>query len=166
VKTAFPLNLQGLWANQVQTPWNGDYHLNINVQMNYWPAEVCNLSELHKPLIDFTQSLVPSGEATAKTFYGAEGWVAHMMSNPWRFTAPGEHASWGATNTGGAWLCAHLWEHWAFTQDENYLRSIYPTLVGAAQFFLSSMIEEPSHGWLVTAPSSSPEKCLLPGWGQ
>ncbi|HHU97952.1 MAG: glycoside hydrolase family 95 protein [Bacteroidota bacterium] len=159
-ENSLPLNLQGLWANQVQTPWNGDYHLNINVQMNYWPAEVCNLSELHKPLIDFTQSLVPSGEATAKTFYGAEGWVAHMMSNPWRFTAPGEHASWGATNTGGAWLCAHLWEHWAFTQDENYLRSIYPTLVGAAQFFLSSMIEEPSHGWLVTAPSSSPENAF------
>ena len=83
-----------------------------------------------------------------------------MMSNPWRFTAPGEHASWGATNTGGAWLCAHLWEHWAFTRDENYLRSIYPTLVGAARFFLSSMIEEPSHGWLVTAPSSSPENAF------
>jgi alpha-L-fucosidase 2 len=159
-ENSLPLNLQGLWANQVQTPWNGDYHLNINVQMNYWPAEVCNLSELHKPLIDFTRSLVPSGEATAKTFYGAEGWLAHMMSNPWRYTAPGEHASWGATNTGGAWLCAHLWEHWAFTRDENYLRSIYPTLVGAARFFLSSMIEEPSHGWLVTAPSSSPENAF------
>ena len=163
-ENSLPLNLQGLWANQVQTPWNGDYHLNINVQMNYWPAEVCNLSELHKPLIDFTQSLVPSGEATAKTFYGADGWLAHMMSNPWRYSAPGEHASWGATNTGGAWLCAHLWEHWAFTRDENYLRFIYPTLVGAAQFFLSSMIEEPSHGWLVTAPSSSPENAFyLPG---
>ncbi|MGI6572533.1 MAG: glycosyl hydrolase family 95 catalytic domain-containing protein [Fermentimonas sp.] len=159
-ENSLPLNLQGLWANGVQTPWNGDYHLNINVQMNYWPAEVCNLSELHKPLIDFTQSLVPSGEATAKTFYGANGWLAHMMSNPWRFTAPGQHASWGATNTGGAWLCAHLWEHWAFTRDENYLRSIYPTLVGAAQFFLSAMIEEPSHGWLVTAPSSSPENAF------
>ncbi len=159
-ENSLPLNLQGLWANQVQTPWNGDYHLNINVQMNYWPAEVCNLSELHKPLIDFTRSIVPSGEATAKTFYGADGWLAHMMSNPWRYTAPGEHASWGATNTGGAWLCAHLWEHWAFTRDEAYLRSIYPTLVGAARFFLSSMIEEPSHGWLVTAPSSSPENAF------
>ncbi|HBF96084.1 MAG TPA: glycoside hydrolase, partial [Porphyromonadaceae bacterium] len=101
-ENSLPLNLQGLWANQVQTPWNGDYHLNINVQMNYWPVEVCNLSELHKPLIDFTQSIVPSGEATAQTFYGANGWLAHMMSNPWKFTAPGEHASWGATNTGGA----------------------------------------------------------------
>jgi alpha-L-fucosidase 2 len=163
-ENSMPLNLQGLWANQVQTPWNGDYHLNINLQMNYWPAEVCNLAELHKPLIDFTQSLVPSGEATAATFYGAEGWVAHMMTNPWRFTAPGEHASWGATNTGGAWLCEHLWEHYAFTQDKAYLESIYPTLTGAARFFLSSMIREPNNGWLVTAPSSSPENAFyLPG---
>lgn len=163
-ENSLPLNLQGLWANQVQTPWNGDYHLNINVQMNYWPVEVCNLSELHKPLIDFTQSIVPSGEATAQTFYGANGWLAHMMSNPWKFTAPGEHASWGATNTGGAWLCEHLWEHYAFTQDKEYLRTVYPTLAGAAQFFLSSMISEPRNGWLVTAPSSSPENAFyMPG---
>lgn len=160
-ENSLPLNLQGLWANTVQTPWNGDYHLNINVQMNYWPVEVCNLSELHRPLVKFTQSLVPSGEATARTFYGADGWVAHMMSNPWKFTAPGEHASWGATNTGGAWLCAHLWEHYAFSQDKEYLRSIYPTLKGAADFFLTGMIEEPSHGWLVTAPSSSPENAFF-----
>ncbi|MDX9775977.1 MAG: glycoside hydrolase family 95 protein, partial [Petrimonas sp.] len=163
-ENSLPLNLQGLWANQVQTPWNGDYHLNINVQMNYWPVEVCNLSELHKPLIDFTQSIVPSGEATAQTFYRANGWLAHMMSNPWKFTAPGEHASWGATNTGGAWLCEHLWEHYAFTQDKEYLRTVYPTLAGAAQFFLSSMISEPRNGWLVTAPSSSPENAFyMPG---
>lgn len=161
---SLPLNLQGLWANQIQTPWNGDYHLNINLQMNYWPAEVCNLSELHQPLIDFTKSLIPSGEISAKNFYGAQGWVTHMMSNPWKFTAPGEHASWGATNTGGAWLCAHLWEHYKFTQDKNYLKTIYPILTGAADFFLSSMIAEPKHGWLVTAPSSSPENAFyLPG---
>ncbi len=83
--------------------------------------------------------------------------MAHVISNPWLFTAPGEHASWGATNTGGAWLCQHLWEHYAFTQDKEYLKNIYPTLEGAAQFFLSSMIKEPKNGWLVTAPSSSPE---------
>lgn len=159
-----PLNLQGLWANEVQTPWNGDYHLNINVQMNYWPAEVCNLSEYHRALSDFTSALVPSGEETAKTFYGAEGWVAHMMSNPWEFTAPGEHASWGSTNTGGAWLCQHLWEHYDFTQDKEYLQSVYPVLAGAAKFFLSSMIREPKQGWLVTAPSSSPENAFyMPG---
>ena len=156
-ESTMPLNLQGLWANTVQTPWNGDYHLNINVQMNYWLAEVCNLSELHEPLIDFTKSLVPSGIAIAKTFYDAEGWVAHVITNPWLFTAPAEHASWGATNTGGAWLCEHLWEHYAFTQNENYLQSIYPTLASASQFFLTNMIAEPKNGWLVTAPSSSPE---------
>lgn len=159
-ENSLPLNLQGLWANTVQTPWNGDYHLNINVQMNYWLTEVCNLSELHKPLIDFTQSLVPSGKATAKTFYNADGWVAHVITNPWFFTAPAEHASWGATNTGGAWLCEHLWEHYAFTLDKQYLRSVYPTLKEAADFFLTNMIEESSHGWLVTAPSSSPENAF------
>lgn len=157
---SMPLNLQGLWANSVQTPWNGDYHLNINVQMNYWPAEVCNLSELQKPLIDFTQSLVPSGEATARTFYNADGWVAHVITNPWHFTAPAEHASWGATNTGGAWLCEHLWEHYSFTRDKDYLKTVYPTLLGAAKFFLTNMIAEPKHGWLVTAPSSSPENAF------
>ena len=163
-ENTLPLNLQGLWANAVQTPWNGDYHLNINVQMNYWPAEVCNLSELHKPLIEFTNSLVPSGTETAKTYYGAEGWMAHMMSNPWLFTAPGEHASWGSTITGGAWLCEHLWDHYAFTQDKDYLASVYPTLKGAADFFITSMITEPENGWLVTAPSSSPENAFfMPG---
>lgn len=166
-ENSLPLNLQGLWANTLQTPWNGDYHLNINVQMNYWPAEVCNLPELHKPLIAFTNSLVPSGTATAKAYYGAEGWTAHMMSNPWKFTAPGEHASWGATVTGGAWLCEHLWEHFAFSQDTAYLASVYPTLKGAADFFLSTLIEEPENGWLVTAPSSSPENGFRePGTGQ
>lgn len=154
---SMPLNLQGLWANKLQTPWNGDYHLNINVQMNYWPAEVCNLSELHKPLLDFTKSLVSSGTQTAKVFYGAKGWVAHVISNPWQFTAPGEHASWGATNTGGAWLCAHLWQHYEFTQDKTYLATVFPTMKKAAQFFLSILIKEPQNGWLVTAPSSSPE---------
>lgn len=163
-ENSMPLNLQGLWANTVQTPWNGDYHLNINVQMNYWPVEVCNLSELHQPLIDFTQSLVPSGTATAKTFYNADGWVAHVITNPWLFTTPAEHASWGATNTGGAWLCEHLWEHYAFTQDKDYLLSVYPTLASASQFFLTNMIAEPKNGWLVTAPSSSPENGFyLPG---
>ncbi len=163
-ENSLPLNLQGLWANGVQTPWNGDYHLNINVQMNYWPAEVCNLPELHKPLIEFTKGLVSSGEKSAKAFYDSDGWVAHMMSNPWEYTAPGEHASWGATNTGGAWLCEHLWEHYAFSQDKDYLESVYPVLTGAARFFLNSMIPEPKNGWLVTAPSSSPENSFyLPG---
>ena len=152
-----PPNLQGLWANTIQTPWNGDYHLNINVQMNHWLAEVCNLSELHKPLIEFTKSIVESGEKTAEGFYGADGWTAHSICNLWGFTSPGEHPSWGATNTGGAWLCQHLYQHYLYTKDVDYLREIYPTLKGAAQFFKSVMIEEKEHSWLVTAPTSSPE---------
>ena len=159
-----PPNLQGLWANTVQTPWNGDYHLNINVQMNHWPAEVTNLSELHQPLIRLTGSLVEPGKETAKAFYNAKGWVAHMMTNIWGFTAPGEHPSWGATNTGGAWLCAHLWEHYDFTRDRQYLQRVYPTMKGAAEFFLSTLVKEPKHGWLVTAPTTSPENTFyMPG---
>ena len=152
-----PPNLQGLWANTIQTPWNGDYHLNINVQMNHWLAEVCNLSELHKPLIEFTKGIVESGEETAQGFYGADGWTAHSICNLWGFTAPGEHPSWGATNTGGAWLCQHLYQHYLFTKDIDYLKEIYPVMKGAAKFFNSVMIEENEHSWLVTAPTSSPE---------
>ncbi len=159
-----PPNLQGLWARTVQTPWNGDYHLNINVQMNHWPAEVTNLAELHRPLIEFTKSLVEPGTRTARIFYNAEGWVAHMMTNVWGFTAPGEHPSWGATNTGGAWLCAHLWEHYDYSRDTAYLREVYPVLKGASRFFLDMLVPEPGEGWLVTAPTTSPENAfLMPG---
>lgn len=158
-KGSLPPNLQGLWANTYQTPWNGDYHTNINVQMNHWIAEQGNLSELHLPLTELVLRMIPSGEKTAKDFYGpdAEGWVQHMMTNVWNFTAPGEHPSWGATNTGGAWLCAHLWEHYAYTKDIGYLERVYPALVGASRFFLSTMIEDPKTGYLMTAPTSSPE---------
>ncbi len=152
-----PPNLQGLWANTIQTPWNGDYHLNINVEMNHWPCEVCNLSELHLPLIHFAKGLMPSGRKTAQSFYGARGWTAHVVCNPWGFTAPGEHPSWGATNTGGAWLALHALQHYQFTQDTAFLREAYPLMKEASQFFLDAMIEEPEHGWLVTAPTTSPE---------
>jgi len=160
-----PPNLQGLWADTTSTPWNGDYHLNINIQMNYWLMEPGNLADLYQPLLALTSNMTTSGKASAKAFYGddAKGWVAHMMTNVWNYTAPGEHPSWGATNTGGAWLCAHLWDHYQFLGDNktedgrSYLKEIYPILKGASEFFLSTMIEEPIHGWLVTAPSSSPE---------
>ncbi|MDO5016826.1 MAG: glycoside hydrolase family 95 protein [Porphyromonas sp.] len=159
-----PLNLQGMWAVGTQTPWNGDFHLNINVQMNYWPAEVAGLGDHVLPLVRLAQSLVESGTKTARTYYDADGWVAHMMTNPWSFTAPGEDASWGATNTGGAWLMQHVWDHFAFTRDTAFLRDNYPMIEGAAKFFMSSLIEEPTHGWLVTAPTSSPENGFyLPG---
>ena len=155
-----PPNLQGLWANTIQTPWNGDYHLNINVEMNHWPCEVCNLSELHLPLIRFAEGLMPSGQQTARDFYGARGWTAHVVCNPWGFTAPGEHPSWGATNTGGAWLALHAWQHYAFTRDTAFLHEAYPLMKEAALFFLDAMIEEPEHGWLVTAPTTSPENAF------
>jgi len=159
-----PPNLQGLWANTIHTPWNGDYHLNINVQMNHWLAEPANLSDLHLPLLRLTSSLVEPGRETAKAFYKADGWVAHMMTNIWGFTAPGEHPSWGATNTGGAWLCAHLWEHYDFTRDRTYLQRVYPTLKGASEFFMSTLVTEPKHRWLVTAPTTSPENSFyMPG---
>ena len=159
---SLPPNLQGLWANTRHTPWNGDYHTNINVQMNHWIAEPGNLSELHLPLTELVMNMIPGGEKTAKDFYGpdAQGWVQHMMTNVWNYTAPGEHPSWGATNTGGAWLCAHLWEHYLYSNDNEYLTKIYPAMEGASRFFLSTMIREPEHGYLVTAPSSSPENAF------
>ena len=154
---SLPPNLQGLWANQIHTPWNGDYHLNINLQMNLWPAEVGNLSELQLPLVDYVKSLVKPGENTAKVYYNSRGWVVHMISNVWGFTSPSEDPSWGATNTSGAWLCQHLWEHYEFSMDKDYLASVYPVLKGAAEFFSDMLVEDPRNGYLVTAPTTSPE---------
>ncbi len=152
-----PANLQGIWAEEIQTPWNGDWHLDINVQMNYWPAEVCNLSELHEPMHKLIASLVEPGRKTARAYYNARGWVAHVITNPWGFTSPGERASWGATVSGSAWLCQHLWEHYAFTLDRDFLRWAYPILKESCLFYLDNLIEEPRHKWLVTGPSNSPE---------
>ncbi|MBI5086517.1 MAG: glycoside hydrolase family 95 protein, partial [Acidobacteria bacterium] len=152
-----PANLQGLWAEELQTPWNADYHLNVNIQMNYWPAESGNLGDLHLPLFALIESLVEPGSKTARAYYNARGWVAHVITNVWGFTAPGEAASWGSTTTGSAWLCQHLWDHWLFTQDRAFLASFYPVLKGSARFYADMLIEEPSHKWLVTAPANSPE---------
>ena len=152
-----PANLQGVWAEEYQAPWNGDYHLNINLQMNYWPAEVTNLSDCHKPLVEFTKQLVKPGEKTAKAYYNADGWVAHVVANPWKFTAPGEGADWGSTLSGGAWLCEHLWQHYLYNPNKEVLKQIYPVLKGASQFYKYILIEDPKTKWLVTAPSNSPE---------
>jgi alpha-L-fucosidase 2 len=157
----FPPNLQGIWADGVQTPWNGDWHLNVNVQMNFWPAEVCNLSELHEPMFALIASLQEPGARTAKKYYNARGWVAHVLANPWGFTSPGEGASWGATTTGSAWLCQHLWDHFLFTDDKEFLARVYPEMKGSALFYLDMLIEEPSHHWLVTAPGNSPENAFV-----
>jgi alpha-L-fucosidase 2 len=155
-----PANLQGIWAEEIQTPWNGDWHLDINIQMNYWPAEVCGLGDCHIPMLRLIEALQQPGRKTAKAYYNAEGWVAHVITNAWGFTAPGERASWGSTVSGSAWLCEHLWEHYAFIQDEEYLRWAYPIMKGSAQFYLDMLITEPAHGWLVTAPSNSPENAF------
>jgi alpha-L-fucosidase 2 len=156
-----PPNLQGLWANQIHTPWNGDYHLDINIQMNQWPVEAANLSELNLPLADLVAGMIPEGEKTAKAYYNADGWVAHVITNIWGFTEPGESASWGVCKVGGGWLCDNLWQHYAFTGDLAYLQKIYPILKGSAEFYNSMLIEDPDNGWLVTAPSSSPENSFL-----
>jgi alpha-L-fucosidase 2 len=156
-----PANLQGLWAEEYLTPWNGDYHLNINLQMNYWPADVTGLSSLSTPLFRLIEQMVPNGEKTAKAYYNAPGWVAHVITNPWHFTSPGEGARWGSTLSGGAWLCRHIWEHYNYTHDKDFLRKYYPILKGAAQFLESILIEEPEHHYLVTAPSNSPENSYI-----
>ncbi len=156
-----PTNLQGIWAEEIDTPWNADFHLDLNVQMNYWPVDTANLSDCAMPLVHLIQRLVPNGEKTAKSYYNAGGWLAHPITNAWQFTSPGEGSTWGSFSAGGAWVCEHLWDHYAFTHDKAYLASVYPTLKGAAEFFRETMTEEPSHGWLVTGPSMSPENAYL-----
>jgi alpha-L-fucosidase 2 len=157
----FPPNLQGIWAEEIQTPWNGDWHLDVNVQMNYWPAECCNLSDLHDPLFQLISSLQEPGAKTAKAYYDAGGWVAHVITNPWGFTSPGESASWGASTGGSAWLCEHLFDHYRFTLDKNFLRWAYPIMKGSARFYADMLIEDPAHHWLVIAPVNSPENSFI-----
>ncbi len=161
-----PPNLQGLWANQIRTPWNGDYHLDVNVQMNHWHLGPANLSDLELPLADLVSGLVENGKKTAKAYYNAPGWVAHVITNIWGFTEPGEAASWGIANAGSGWLCNNLWTHYAYTQDKDYLRHIYPILKGAAQFYNASLLLHPTKNWLVTSPSVSPENAFLLPNGQ
>ena len=156
-----PPNLQGLWANQTHTPWNGDYHLDVNVQMNHFPVEVSNLSELNLPLVELVRGLIKPGERTAKAYYNAEGWVAHVITNVWGWTEPGESASWGITKAGSGWLCSNLWDHYAFSSDKAYLKSIYPILKGSAQFYNSILVKDPKSGYMVTIPSSSPENSFM-----
>jgi alpha-L-fucosidase 2 len=152
-----PPNLQGIWAEEIHTPWTGDWHLDVNVEMNYWPAEACNLSDLTDPLFALIASLQEPGAKTAHDYYHARGWVAHVITNPWGFTSPGESASWGASTCGSAWLCQHLYDHFLFTRDKNFLKWAYPILKGSAQFYSDLLIEEPKHHWLVVAPANSPE---------
>ena len=156
-----PANLQGIWANSLNPAWDSKYTTNINVEMNYWPAEVTNLSELHEPFIKMVKEVAETGAETAKTMYGAKGWVLHHNTDIWRITGPVDFAASGMWPTGGAWFCRHLWEHYLHTGDKEFLAEVYPLMKGAAEFFLDFMIVEPENGWLVVAPSNSPENAFL-----
>jgi alpha-L-fucosidase 2 len=151
-----PANLQGLWNDSLHPPWDADYHLNINLQMNYWPAEVTNLAECHRPLFDYLESLRAPGRKTAKIHYGAGGFVAHHISDIWGFTSPGDLPRSGLWPTGAAWLVQHLWEHYLFSRDRAFLEKAYPVMKDASEFFLDYLVEDPE-GRLVTGPSVSPE---------
>jgi alpha-L-fucosidase 2 len=150
-------NLQGIWNEAVLPPWGSKYTANINVEMNYWPAEVCNLAECHQPLFDLIKDLSEGGARTAKTYYNCDGWVLHHNTDLWRGTAPVDSARYGIWPMGGVWLCQHLWEHYAYGGDKKFLRDNYPIMRGAAQFLLEMMVEDPKYQWLVTPVSMSPE---------
>jgi len=152
-----PANLQGLWNNLLTPPWKSAYTVNINTEMNYWPAEVTNLTEMHEPLIQMVQELAETGKETAKVMYGAEGWVTHHNTDLWRISGPVDGATWGMWPTGGTWLSQHLFDKFEFSGDLDYLKTVYPALKGAAQFCLSMLTPEPENGWLVISPSISPE---------
>ncbi len=152
-----PANLQGIWNHLMTPPWESKYTININTEMNYWPVETTNLSECHEPLLRMVSELVENGSRTARVQYGARGWVCHHNTDLWRQTAPIDGPLWGFWPTGGAWLCTHLWHHYEFTNDRQFLARAYPVMKGAAEFFVDTLVEEPRHKWLVTCPSISPE---------
>ncbi|MDD4772350.1 MAG: glycoside hydrolase N-terminal domain-containing protein [Eubacteriales bacterium] len=156
-----PANLQGIWNKDYIAPWSADYHININIQMNYWPAEVTDLPETLEPFFDYIEMLARSGTFTAERTYNKKGWVAHTITNPWGFTAPGEHPSWGAFMCAGAWCCRHLWEHYLYTCDKEFLSKYYPVIRGSAEFFFDFLVRDPNTGYLVTAPSNSPENSFI-----
>ncbi|XMO85367.1 glycoside hydrolase family 95 protein [Algibacter sp. AS12] len=150
-------NLQGIWNKDLTPPWKSAYTVNINTQMNYWPAEVTNLSEMHDPLIQLVKDLSVTGQETAKDMYGANGWVTHHNTDLWRIAGPVDGATWGMWPTGGTWLSQHLWDKFMFNGDLEYLKSVYPAMKGASEFCLSFLIEEPENGWLIISPTISPE---------
>lgn len=152
-----PANLQGLWNDKLMAPWGSKYTININTEMNYWPAEPTNLAECVQPLVQMVRELAITGARTAKVNYGARGWVAHHNTDVWRATAPIDGAQWGLWPTGGAWLCLHLWDHYDYNRDRAYLEDVYPLMRGAAEFFLDTLVVDGKSGAWVTSPSLSPE---------
>ena len=159
-----PANLQGVWNNKMDAPWDSKYTININAEMNYWPALVGNLAETQEPLFMMIRDLSETGKKTARVMYDCPGWVAHHNTDLWRIAGPVDGTTWGMFPTGGAWLTTHLWQHYLYTGDKNFLEQCYPILKGAADFLLSYMQEYPKNGevkhaagWLVTVPTVSPE---------
>lgn len=150
-------NLQGVWNDKPSAPWGSKYTININTEMNYWPAEPTGLPETVEPLIALVKDLSETGARTAKAMYDARGWVAHHNTDLWRATAPVDGAPWGVWPTGGAWLCKHLWDHYDYGRDPAYLARVYPLMKGSARFFLDTLVVDPKFGVLVTNPSLSPE---------
>ena len=164
-----PATLQGIWNDKMLPSWDSKYTTNINLEMNYWPAEPTNLTELNGPLFDLIDDLTVTGARTAKEMYGADGWVLHHNTDLWRATWPIDRASAGMWMMGGAWLSRHIWEHYLYTADADFLRRYWPAMLGAATFFEQTMVREPKHGWLVVSPSVSPENSPRKGvplnWG-
>ena len=162
-----PANLQGIWNEHIEAPWNADYHVNINLQMNYWPAEVTNLSELHGPLFDFVERLVPAGRRAARDVYGAPGFVVHHTTDAWHWSAPIGKLVWGLWPHGGGWSTQHFMEHYRFTGDREFLEArAWPILKESAEFYLGWLTEHPETGLLVGGPSNSPENLYLGSGGE
>jgi alpha-L-fucosidase 2 len=156
-----PANLQGIWNDQLHPPWDSKYTVNINAEMNYWPTECSNLSECNEPLFRAIEEVAESGSETARVHYGARGWVLHHNFDLWRGTAPINASNHGIWPTGGAWLCQHLWEHYVYSGNVDFLReTAYPLMKGASEFFVDYLIEDPreGRGWLISGPSNSPEQ--------
>ncbi|MBO9564236.1 MAG: glycoside hydrolase N-terminal domain-containing protein [Niastella sp.] len=152
-----PANLQGIWNNRLYPPWDSKYTININAEMNYWPAERTNLTELFEPFSTMVKELSVTGQQTARDMYGARGWMAHHNTDIWRATGAVDGAFWGAWNNGGGWMSQQAWEHYLYTGDKNYLASIYPAMKGAATYYIDYLVEHPKYHWLVLCPDMSPE---------
>ncbi len=155
--TGQPANLQGIWNNRMRPPWDSKYTININAQMNYWPAEKTNLAELHEPFLRMVRDMSETGQETARVMYGARGWMAHHNTDIWRATGAIDGALWGMWVAGGGWTSQHLWEHYQYSGDRKFLASAYPVLKGAAQFYVDYLVEHPKYKWLVVTPGTSPE---------
>lgn len=150
-------NLQGIWNNSQNPNWDSKYTTNINLEMNYWPVESANLSDCAEPLITLVKELTDQGSLVAQNHYEASGWVFHQNTDLWRVAAPMDGPTWGTFTVGGAWLTTHLWEHYLYTMDNDYLKQIYPVIKGSVDFFMDFLVEHPNGKWLVTNPSNSPE---------